>query len=146
MCKIKKTILIFLLLVISVVFITCRVAIEKEQKGKLEIDVFAIESAFSVAEHVKTYKECPDRPLGWKGAIESEKGDLELKKGYVRLIYQCKADFSAYISVFYSFDSEAVAYLESNGSIKWVYGHFTAKKEVVISTSESVLSVLNSIK
>jgi len=143
---VKKYILLFVLLVISIVFVTCRVAIEKVKQRKLEVDAYALESAFSVAEYIGEYSECPIRPHGWKEAFENERGNIELKIGYIRLTYQCKMDLSAKISVFYSFDSEAVAYIKPSGNIKWEYGHFTAKKEVHVVSRESILATLNAIR
>ncbi|HMU67002.1 MAG TPA: hypothetical protein PKE57_07645, partial [Cellvibrionaceae bacterium] len=107
--------------------------------------IMAIESAFSVVDYVHEFNNCPKSPSNWQAAYVNESGLLEIKRGYFRLIYKCEADLSATISVFYSFDSESFAHTQPNGSVRWIYGHFTARNEVVIESPKEIILVLKSI-
>lgn len=137
--------MLLILVVLAAALVTCGIAIKKEQERKMEVDLMAIESAFSLVDYVKEFNACPKSPSNWQGAHVNESGLLEIQKGYFRLIYKCETDLSATISVFYSFDSESFAHTQRDGSVKWIYGHFTSRNEVVVESPKEILLVLKSI-
>lgn len=105
----------------------------------------AIESAFSAVDYVDEFNICPKSPGNWQDAHVNESGLLEIKRGYFKLTYKCETDLSATISVFYSFDSESFVHTQPNGSVKWIYGHFASRNEVVVASPKEKLLVLKSI-
>lgn len=143
--SVKKFIKIAFLLITSAVFVTCGVAINIEKRRKLDVDAFALETAFYISAYINEHNECPGQPLNWEQAYENDRDLLEIKKRYFRIVYQCDSDLRAYISVYYSFDSESEAYIQPNSQVKWIYGHFTSKKEVAVKSKEEILSILKGI-
>jgi hypothetical protein len=76
--------------VLTAALVTCGIAIKKEQERKMEVDLMAIESAFSVVDYVKEFNTCPKSPSNWQGAHVNESGLLEIKKGYFSLVGRVK--------------------------------------------------------
>lgn len=135
------------LIVLSISFVTmCRVSIVNHQEAMKVADVFALESAFAIKEHIKSNSTCPEKLPKWDD-VKLDHSNREYvqrgnEHGKYRVLYKCNDDLSFSVAVFYSFDSEKFFSSTETGEIKITYGHFTQPKHIYVNQRKEIIGAI----